>query len=96
MPEKIKIDGGSPPEKCTSGDLEWASEAQQILRALIARHGCSAKHLSRLLETVGVQIQPKALTNKINRGTFTFAFVLQVARALNVDSIDVSTLTGHE
>jgi hypothetical protein len=35
------------------------------------------KDLSRALESVGVDESAKVLSNKINRGTFSFAFYLQ-------------------
>ncbi|WP_112485509.1 DUF6471 domain-containing protein [Thiomonas sp. X19] len=67
----------------------WEREARRILKALMARQECSAKQLSRLLQAEGLEIEPKALSNRINRGTFPFAFFLQAAKALGVDSVDV-------
>ena len=67
----------------------WEREARRILKSMMARQECSAKQLSRLLQGEGLEIEPKALSNRINRGTFGFAFFLQVAKALGVDSVDV-------
>jgi hypothetical protein len=47
--------------------------------------GPGNKELSRALETVcGIDIDPKALSNKVGRGTFSFAFFLQCMKALGV------------
>lgn len=45
------------------------------------------KELSRALETLGIEESPKVLSNKINRGTFSFAFFLQCMRALGVRTV---------
>ncbi|MDC8770926.1 DUF6471 domain-containing protein [Roseateles albus] len=90
-----KIEASSELELGNSSesvDTKWSQEAQQIVRAMLVRRGCSLKKLSRLLEGVGVNIQAKALANKLNRGTFSFAFVLQVAKVLEVQSIDSYTV----
>lgn len=67
----------------------WEREARRILKSMMARQECSAKQLARLLEAEGLEIEPKALSNRINRGTFGFAFFLLAAKALGVDSVDV-------
>lgn len=46
--------------------------------------------LSRTLQTVcGVDIDPKALSNKVGRGTFSFAFFLQCMKALGVKNVSL-------
>jgi DNA (cytosine-5)-methyltransferase 1 len=45
------------------------------------------KELTRALERVGVRKEPKALPNKINRGTFSWAFFLQCVRALDITPV---------
>ena len=66
---------------------DWPREARRILRAELARKDIGYKELSRALETVGIQEDAKALSNKINRGTFSFAFFLQCMQALGVDTV---------
>lgn len=77
-----------------SGDLrlssiDWEAEARQALRALLARKGCSYKTLARKLEDGGVKASARVLSNRVARGGFSFAFVMQVAKALGVESVDV-------
>ncbi|WP_207003310.1 DUF6471 domain-containing protein [Trinickia mobilis] len=44
-------------------------EARRLLRAQIALKDVRYKELAHALERIGVFEEPKALTNKINRGT---------------------------
>lgn len=45
------------------------------------------KQLARALEAIDVKEDSKVLSNKINRGTFSFSFFLQCMRALKIDTI---------
>ena len=48
--------------------------------------------LARRLKSHGVTIDEQVLINRINRGTYSFAFALQVLAALGVDSVKVPKL----
>ncbi len=56
-----------PLTKSTSVHLQ--REARRLLRAQIALKDVRYKELAHALERIGVFEEPKALTNKINRGT---------------------------
>lgn len=70
----------NPPE-------DWKKEARKLLRVQLDLKDVTYKGLSRALLSVGVDEEPKALANKIARGTFSFAFFLQCMRALNIDVV---------
>ena len=70
-----------------SAPVDWQREARRVLRAELARKDIGYKALSRALESVGVEETAKALSNKINRGAFGFAFFLQCMRALDIDVV---------
>jgi hypothetical protein len=68
--------------------IDWQREARRIVQVELARKDIGYKELSRALETVcGVDIDPKALSNKVGRGTFSCAFFLQCMKALGVDTV---------
>lgn len=67
--------------------VDWKREARRILRAELAAKDVSLKELARKLEVVGVEEDAKVLSNKINRGTFSFIFFLQCMKALGVETI---------
>lgn len=68
-----------------SVSINWQREARRIVQVELARKDIGYKELSRALESVcGVDIDPKALANKVGRGTFSFAFFLQCMKALDI------------
>ena len=67
--------------------VDWKQEARRLLRAQLAIKDVTYKGLSRALLSVGVDENPKALANKIVRGTFSFSFFLQCMRALDIDVV---------
>lgn len=73
------------PGKMDSTD--WQRESRRLLRAQMALKDVRYKELARALERIGVLEEPKALANKINRGTFSCAFFLQCMRALDIASV---------
>lgn len=66
----------------------WNREAKCVLLALLARTGVTRKRLVTRLGEIGVVVTEAAIANRVYRGTISFAFVLQVAAALNIDSIE--------
>ena len=70
-----------------ASSVDWQKEARRLLRAQLVLKDMGYKELSRALESVGVEESPKALSNKISRGTFSFAFFLQCMKALDVPLI---------
>lgn len=69
---------------------DWNLEASRILRGELVRRGITHKRLSQLLAVIGVDESPSAITNKMSRGTFSFAFFLQCMRALGRTHVEVS------
>lgn len=67
--------------------VDWQLDARRLLRAQLALKDMGYKELSRALETLGIEESPKVLSNKINRGTFSFAFFLQCMRALGIRTV---------
>lgn len=61
---------------------DWNQEAKAILKAELARKDIGYKRLSQLLEQTGIDESPSAITNKMSRGTFSFAFFLQCMKAI--------------
>lgn len=67
--------------------VDWQPDARRLLRAQLALKDMGYKDLSRALEAIGIDESPKVLSNKISRGTFSFAFFLQCMRALGVRTV---------
>ncbi len=72
--------------------LYFQRQARDMLRATREEKGLTYTELARRLEAYGVLIETQSLTNKINRGTYSFAFALQALAAMNVKSLPVPQL----
>jgi hypothetical protein len=73
-----------------------AAEASKILKSELTRRAITYKNLSRLLESQGISENEIQLRKKINRGTFTFHFVIHVLRAIGAEKVDISTKNRYE
>lgn len=67
----------------------WSRLASQLLKDLMYLKRIKYKHLAKSLEALGVEENPRQLTNKINRGQFSLAFFLQCLRAMEVKGFEL-------
>lgn len=91
MPEHLKAT--SVPASATTSQRRktvWQEAARRLLQGEMVRHGYSYKELARLM---GEGDSEQSLITRINRGTFSFAFFLQAARAIGTKSVDISHLS---
>lgn len=68
----------------------WAAEAKGILRAELDRRGVTYAKLAKLMQANQMHETERSLANKISRGSFSFAFFLQVMRVLKVTHISLA------
>ncbi|MFA6313849.1 MAG: DUF6471 domain-containing protein [Sterolibacterium sp.] len=67
--------------------LDWHREARQILRAHLARKEVSFTELAKALRAFGGKDTPRAVSNRVNRGSFSFVFFLQCMHVLNEEVV---------
>lgn len=67
----------------------WAQEARGLLKSLLARQNVSQEELVIKLRAIGVEESLAGVRGKLHRGTFSFAFVLQVMKALDKTTLNV-------
>ncbi len=60
----------------------WEAKARGLVRAEMARHGLTYSQLVEKLKTIGVSENERNLRNKVSRGKFTAAFLLQCLSAM--------------
>lgn len=70
-------------------DTKWKREARLVLLNEMNRKNMDFKEFARALESVDLDVSPKALSNKMHRGTFSFMFFLQCMRALKVSTVNL-------
>ncbi len=67
----------------------WAKRARNLVKGELAHRGLSYEDLAVKLKKIGVEESPDNLRTKINRGTFSAAFLLQVLQAIGCHSINI-------
>ncbi len=75
-------------------DDRLADEARRILRAEMERRGYTFRRLAEKLaeDGQGDAEGAQALTNKVNRGRFTFAFFLRAMRAMGATTVGIGPI----
>jgi hypothetical protein len=72
------------------GKDPWCQLAGQMLKDLMYLKRVNYKELSKRLAALGMDENPKQLTNKVNRGQFSLVFFVQCLQALEVDGFEVN------
>ena len=66
---------------------DWAKEARTLLKAELKRKEVGYQELADRLAAEGTPETKASITNKIARGTFTAAFMLQCLKAIGCKSV---------
>lgn len=70
-------------------NVEYETRAKNLLKGELKRKGVTYAQLSEKLAVLGVTETERNLNNKISRGGFTAAFLLQCLEAIGVDDFRV-------
>lgn len=76
--------------KGDAATVEYETRAKNLLKGELKRRGLTYAQLAEKLAEIGVQENERNLNNKISRGGFTAAFLLQCLEAIGVSSVRVS------
>lgn len=69
--------------------VNWQLEARRILRAELARRDWTYARLVSALGKIGVEESVRSVTNKLSRGTYSFAFFLQCMKAMGRANVEI-------
>jgi hypothetical protein len=69
---------------------EWETRAKNLLKAELKRRGVTYAQLAEKLAELGISETERNLNNKISRGGFTAAFLLQCLTAVGVEQLLLS------
>ena len=67
----------------------YRDAAKDIIKELRTRRGVSYKRLAATLNKQGWVMTDQVLINRINRGTFSFAFALQLLAILGEEKLQI-------
>ena len=91
MPVKSKPKASPPPKpearKALPINAEYENKAKTLLRSRLAETGSDYEMLALKLNSMGIEISARGLENKISRGGFSAAFLLQCLDALSAPGI---------
>ena len=73
--------------------MNWNSKAKRIIKTELAKREIDYIKLAELMKDIGVDEKQANVANKINRGTFSFSFALQVFKAIGVEHLDLKDIT---
>lgn len=65
----------------------WNEAAKGLLRAELKRRDLTYIGLADRLKAVGVDETPNSIAKKVNRGTFSAAFLLACMKAIGCDAV---------
>lgn len=68
-------------------NVEYETRAKNLLKGELKRRGLTYAQLAEKLAEIGVSENERNLNNKISRGGFTAAFLLQCLEAIGVISL---------
>lgn len=68
---------------------EFETLAKNLLKGELKRRGVTYAQLAEKLADIGVQENDRNLNNKISRGGFSAAFLLQCLKAVGVSSLSL-------
>lgn len=67
--------------------MDYKDRAKSIIKAELAKKNIDYIELSKRFKKIGINETQTNLANKINRGTFSFIFVLQLFEVLGVKNL---------
>jgi hypothetical protein len=95
-PRKRRRDEKAGPMTGAKPDEYWAMMARQLIQVEMKRARMTYKGLANQLEKLGIHETERSLVNKVNRGTFSMAFGLQVLSALGLEQLVIDFEPDHE
>ena len=72
--------------------MDWKNKAKSIIKSELVKKDVDYIELSKRLKAIGITETQTNLANKINRGTFSFIFVLQIFKALGLKKLNLEDL----
>ena len=68
-------------------DDKWQDRARGLLKVELARQNLGYKELVERLDKIGVKERPQSIANKMSRGGFSAAWLLQCLYALGCEDV---------
>lgn len=73
-------------------DIDWTARTKNLLKAELKRRGVSYRELAEKLTALGIAESERNIANKISRGGFTAAFLVQCMVAIEATTLRLDDL----
>lgn len=70
--------------------VDWNARAANLLKSELKRHGITYAQLVEKLAKIGVEEKEVNVRNKLSRGAFTAAYLIQCLEAIGVKDLRIS------
>src|SRR5437879_179406 len=68
-------------------EKDWTEHVKRLLKAELTRQGVSYRELAERLRAIGVEDDPRNISNKISRGGFGAVWFFQVMEAIGCKTV---------
>lgn len=75
------------PRKTDPINVEYETKAKNLLKGELKRRGITYAQLAQRLAEIGIQENERNLNNKISRGGFSGAFLIECLEAIGADEL---------
>lgn len=70
-------------------EIDWNARAANLLKSELKKHGVTYAQLVERLAEIGVSEKEANVRNKLSRGAFTAAYLIQCLEAIGVKEVRV-------
>lgn len=67
--------------------IDWNAKAANLLKSELKRHGVTYAQLTAKLGEIGIEEKEVNVRNKLSRGTFTAAYLIQCLSAIGCKAL---------
>lgn len=68
-------------------EIDWTAKTKNLLKAELKKRGVSYRELAEKLTAIGIPETERNIANKISRGGFTGAFLVQCLTAVGATTL---------
>ena len=72
--------------------MDWKKQATTIIKVELAKQNIDYSELSKKMENIGIEEDKSNIANKLSRGTFSFAYALQIFKALGLKKLNLEDM----
>jgi len=72
--------------------MDWKKEASKIIKIELTKQDIDYETLAHKMKNIGIDEDKANIGNKLHRGTFSFAYALQIFKVLELKKLNLEDL----